>query len=309
MNENLYALIAARFPADLDACAVETHDARYWTWSDLDRATGRIANLLASLKLPAGSRIAVQVDKSVEALCLYLATLRAGHVFLPLNSAYQQAEIDYFVENAEPAVVVCTPGNRGWIEPIAKAYEAVTPSFVRDSVQSFMRNLKEPIVVANNLLQADFGGAGQAGARFVVNSTVGVLGLVDVASTKGLNYEREDFGQTLATWGLGDGFYIVLPILGPSSLRDTAGLAVDTLADPVRLATRDPNREWIYYTRTAVEVIDTRARLLAAVEDLRRNSLDYYAAVRSAYVQKRASLIKKDTTGTGHNAYDDFEAQ
>jgi malonyl-CoA/methylmalonyl-CoA synthetase len=121
MNENLYALIAARFPADLDACAVETHDACYWTWSDLDRATGRIANLLASLKLPAGSRVAVQVDKSVEALCLYLATLRAGHVFLPLNSAYQQAEIDYFVENAEPAVVVCTPGNHGWIEPIARA--------------------------------------------------------------------------------------------------------------------------------------------------------------------------------------------
>ncbi len=121
MNENLYALIAERFPADREACAIETHDGRYWSWRDLDRATGRIANLLASLRLPAGSRVAVQVDKSVEALCLYLATLRAGHVFLPLNSAYQQAEIDYFVENAEPGVVVCTPGNLGWIEPIAKA--------------------------------------------------------------------------------------------------------------------------------------------------------------------------------------------
>ena len=121
MNENLYALIAARAPADADACAIETHDARYWTWRDLDRAAARIAHLLASLALPEGSRIAVQVDKSVEALCLYLATLRAGHVFLPLNSAYQQAEIDYFVDNAEPAVVVCTPANRGWIEPIAAA--------------------------------------------------------------------------------------------------------------------------------------------------------------------------------------------
>jgi acyl-CoA synthetase (AMP-forming)/AMP-acid ligase II len=96
MNENLYALIAARAPADADACAIETHDARYWTWRDLDRAAARIAHLLASLALPEGSRIAVQVDKSVEALCLYLATLRAGHVFLPLNSAYQQAEIDAF---------------------------------------------------------------------------------------------------------------------------------------------------------------------------------------------------------------------
>ena len=121
MNENLYALIAARFPADRDACAIETHDGRYWTWRDLDRATARIANLLASLRLPPGSRVAVQVDKSVEALCLYLATLRAGHVFLPLNSAYQQAEIDYFVENAEPGVVVCAPGNLGWVAPIARS--------------------------------------------------------------------------------------------------------------------------------------------------------------------------------------------
>jgi malonyl-CoA/methylmalonyl-CoA synthetase len=121
MNENLYALIAARFPDDRNACAIETHDGRYWSWRDLDRATGRIANLLAALRLPPGSRVAVQVDKSVEALCLYLATLRAGHVFLPLNSAYRQAEIDYFVENAEPGVVVCAPGNLGWIEPIARA--------------------------------------------------------------------------------------------------------------------------------------------------------------------------------------------
>ena len=121
MNENLYALIEARFPEDRDACAIETHDGRYWSWRDLDRATGRIANLLASLGLPARSRVAVQVDKSVEALCLYLATLRAGHVFLPLNSAYQSAEIDYFVENAEPGVVVCAPGSLDWIAPIARS--------------------------------------------------------------------------------------------------------------------------------------------------------------------------------------------
>jgi malonyl-CoA/methylmalonyl-CoA synthetase len=121
MNENLYALIAARFPKDRGACAIETHDGLYWTWHDLERATARLANLLASLRLPAASRVAVQVDKSPEALCLYLATLRAGHVFLPLNSAYQQAEIDYFVENAAPAVLVCAPGNLGWIEPIARA--------------------------------------------------------------------------------------------------------------------------------------------------------------------------------------------
>lgn len=118
---NLYALIASRMPADRSACAIETQDGLYWSWDDLDHASGRIANLLASLKLPAGSRVAAQLDKSPEAVCLYLATLRAGHVFLPLNSAYQQAEIDYFVQDAEPAVFVCSPANLGWIEPIARA--------------------------------------------------------------------------------------------------------------------------------------------------------------------------------------------
>ena len=119
MNQNLFAALRAAFPQDLDAAAVETTDGLVYSWRDLDRATAMIANLLASLKIPEGSRIAVQVDKSVEAMMLYLATLRAGYVFLPLNTAYQSAEIDYFVGNAEPAVVVCTARNFGWVSKIA----------------------------------------------------------------------------------------------------------------------------------------------------------------------------------------------
>ncbi len=118
-NENLFAALRAAFPADLDAVAIETDDGLAYSWRDLDRATAMMANLLASLKLPAGSRIAVQVEKSVEAMMLYLATLRAGHVFLPLNTAYQSAEIEYFIGNAEPAVVVCSPKNFGWVSKIA----------------------------------------------------------------------------------------------------------------------------------------------------------------------------------------------
>jgi malonyl-CoA/methylmalonyl-CoA synthetase len=121
MNENLFALLSSRFPADRSTCAIETTDGKYWRWSDLDRASARIANLLKALRLPVGSRVAVQVDKSVEAVCLYLATLRAGHVFLPLNSAYQSSEIDYFLQDAEPAVVVCSPAHHEWIEPMARA--------------------------------------------------------------------------------------------------------------------------------------------------------------------------------------------
>jgi malonyl-CoA/methylmalonyl-CoA synthetase len=118
-NSNLFAALRAAFPADLDLPAVETDTGLVYSWRDIDRATAMIANLLRALNIPDGSRIAVQVDKSVEAMMLYLATLRAGYVFLPLNTAYQSAEIEYFVGNAEPAVVVCTGKNFGWVSRIA----------------------------------------------------------------------------------------------------------------------------------------------------------------------------------------------
>jgi len=118
-NLNLFVALRDAFPADLERTAVETDDGLTYSWSDLDRATAMMANLLDSLELPPASRIAVQVEKSVEAMVLYLATLRSGHVFLPLNTAYQSAEIDYFIGNAEPAVVVCSPKNFGWVSKIA----------------------------------------------------------------------------------------------------------------------------------------------------------------------------------------------
>jgi malonyl-CoA/methylmalonyl-CoA synthetase len=118
-NENLFAALRAAFAQDADSIAIETDGGLLYTWRDLDRATAMIANLLRALSLPDGSRIAVQVEKSVEALMLYLATLRAGYVFLPLNTAYQSAEIQYFLGDATPAVVVCTGKNFGWVGKIA----------------------------------------------------------------------------------------------------------------------------------------------------------------------------------------------
>jgi malonyl-CoA/methylmalonyl-CoA synthetase len=123
-NENLYAVLRAGFPADAHATAVETGDTPtplYYTWADLERASARFANLLDSLEIPAGSRIAVHADKSVETLMLYLAVLRAGHVYLPLNTAYQAAELGYFIGNAEPAVVVCAKRHFPWISKLAFA--------------------------------------------------------------------------------------------------------------------------------------------------------------------------------------------
>ncbi|CAN7262398.1 malonate--CoA ligase [Variovorax paradoxus] len=120
-NSNLFAALRAAFPAELGRTAVETDNGLFYSWRDLDRASAMMANLFGALGLAEGARIAVQVEKSVEAMILYLATLRAGYVFLPLNTAYQSAEIEYFIGNAEPAVVVCTSRNAAWVGPIASA--------------------------------------------------------------------------------------------------------------------------------------------------------------------------------------------
>jgi malonyl-CoA/methylmalonyl-CoA synthetase len=120
-NQNLFAALRGAFPAELDTTAIETADGErlFYTWADIDRATARIANLLQWLDLPEGARVAVQTEKSVEALLLYLAVLRAGYVYLPLNTAYQSSEIEYFIGNAEPSVVVCSGKNFGWVSKIA----------------------------------------------------------------------------------------------------------------------------------------------------------------------------------------------
>ncbi len=126
-NNNLFAAISAAFPADVSGTAIESADSatgatqKRHSWHDIEAQTARIANLLTSLSLPEGSRVAVQTEKSVEALLLYLAVLRAGYVYLPLNTAYQAGEIEYFIGNAEPSVVVCSPKSLSWIEPIAEA--------------------------------------------------------------------------------------------------------------------------------------------------------------------------------------------
>ncbi|WP_323016202.1 malonyl-CoA synthase [Castellaniella sp.] len=123
-NANLYVILQSGFPADRQTVAIEAPE-RTYSWQDIDALSGRMANLLRSLDVPAGARVAVQVDKSPEALMLYLATLRAGLVYLPLNTAYHEAEVAYFLEDAEPVVVVCSDGARSWCEPLAHSKGAV----------------------------------------------------------------------------------------------------------------------------------------------------------------------------------------
>ena len=120
MNDNLYALFSSNFPKDLTRCCIETHDGRYYTWDDIERTSAKIANLLQSLGLKKCDRILVQVEKSPEALLLYLASLRAGFVFIPLNTAYKNNEVEYFIKDAKPAFVVCSPNNEHWITPLCQ---------------------------------------------------------------------------------------------------------------------------------------------------------------------------------------------
>lgn len=179
-----------------------------------------------------------------------------------------------------------------FINPIVLAYREVTPGPVRTAVTNFLRNLKSPVTLANQLLQGDLEGAGEVVERATINTLIGGLGVVDVAAGEGIAYEPEDFGQTLAVWGVDHGPYLVLPILGPSSLRDYAGYGVDMFADPVNLYFRNTEHESLVYYRAGVTYLDMRNSLYDVMQDLERNSIDYYASVRSTYYQRREALVE-----------------
>lgn len=181
--------------------------------------------------------------------------------------------------------------------PVASGYRAVVPQPARTSVRNFLRNLRSPVNVANQLLQGDIEGVAHDLSRFVINTSIGIGGLFDVAETAGLDYEQEDFGQTMAVWGMDHGAYMVLPVIGPSSVRDTVGFVVDSYADPVRIYLENIDEEHWNYVRWGATALDKREELLDALADLRRNSFDYYAAVRSAYHQRRIALVNDNDPG------------
>lgn len=184
------------------------------------------------------------------------------------------------------------------LKPVAEGYRAGVPKPARVGVRNFLRNLKTPQLVANNLLQGDMNSAGDDVTRFFANTFFGLAGLVDVAGAENVKYKEEDFGQTLGAWGLSNGPYLVLPLFGPSTVRDTTGLIVDGYTDPVRLWLSNTDREGIYYGKVAVAAVDKREELLDVLADLKKNSIDYYAATKSAYIQRRAALVANEGNGT-----------
>lgn len=184
--------------------------------------------------------------------------------------------------------------NGAIIHPLARGYEDAVPKPARTGITNFLRNLKSPLHFANQLLQGDFDGAGTVLTRAAINTLIGVGGIFDVAGSEGIAYESEDFGQTLAVWGVSDGPYLVLPLIGPSSTRDYFGYSVDGLSDPLRFYLHNTDHETLYYTKVAADYFDLRVSLVHVLEDLQNSSIDYYAAVRSTYYQRRAAMIRDE---------------
>jgi phospholipid-binding lipoprotein MlaA len=192
------------------------------------------------------------------------------------------------------------------VKPVATAYKTVAPAPVRTGINNFFSNLGMLTTVLNDLLQFKFAHAFTDAGRFVINTTFGLAGFIDVASMDKIEKRKEDFGQTLGYWGVGSGAYLVLPILGPSSLRDAAGFAVDTATtDPITY-THNIGEIRLHNQLRATQLIDKRTELLTASDLIDEASLDPYAFTRDAYLQLRASLVQ-DGIAPKELIEDDFE--
>jgi len=181
-----------------------------------------------------------------------------------------------------------------FIGPIARGYRDILPDPVRTSIRNFLLNLNTPLSIINSTLQGDLERGLSGVARFTINSTVGLLGLIDVAAYLGLDPISEDAGQTFGVWGVGPGPYLVIPILGPSSTRDVFGKVGDFIIDPVGLYLIREDKEHFLIATKTLQAIDTRVQLDAVIEGSRKDALDPYAVIRTMYLQRRARQIANE---------------
>lgn len=177
------------------------------------------------------------------------------------------------------------------LQPVARTYRSAVPLWFRQRIGDALENLSAPVVFLNDILQGEPDRALTTLVRFVINSSIGVAGLADMAGEMGIKGHEEDFGQTLAVWGADDGPYLMLPILGPSNPRDAVGLAVDWVVDPFNMWANNTDRSELVWARSGVAALHARTELLDLTDDLEKSSLDLYAAVRSLYRQRRADAI------------------
>lgn len=231
------------------------------------------------------------------ALCLVLGfALTVSACATPPEDPVARAEFDKLNDPLEPMNRSILDFNlfldRILIKPVAQAYRFIVPEFGRDRMRNFLDNLNEPVIFINDTLQGEFSRAHTTFARFLFNSTFGVGGLWDRASGIGLEKQTGDFGQTLYSWGVGDGPYLVLPIFGPSNPRDAVGLGVDAVMDPLTYvaANNGSNNTGLY--RWVATGVDERSRNIESFDEIQRNALDFYAQLRSLWRQHRASVLR-----------------
>jgi phospholipid-binding lipoprotein MlaA len=179
------------------------------------------------------------------------------------------------------------------LRPVAVAYRDVVPQPVRTGVRNLLGNLRTPVILANDMLQGEPRRAGDTLGRFIINSTLGIAGIFDVAASHfGVRGHTEDYGQTMAVWGVGEGPYLFIPVLGPSNPRDLTGFGMGIASDPLTWVGQGVAVDVLTGTRAGVTVVDTRESLINALDDVERTSLDPYATLRSAYRQRRNAEIR-----------------
>tara|TARA_A100001011_G_C14277303_1_gene829901 strand:+ start:739 stop:1527 length:789 start_codon:yes stop_codon:yes gene_type:complete len=205
--------------------------------------------------------------------------------------------------------------DRALFKPIAKGYRAL-PVPIRTGTGNFVSNLRSLLTFSNNILQGDLGAAGNTAGRFAVNTTVGILGIFDPATKLGLEKRgKEDFGQTLGVWGASTGCYFVLPILGPTTTRDALGMVGNVFIDPVYQLTHNTETDIIvgnenlsehnYYYYKGTDAVDFRSKNIETLDSLEKNSIDFYASVKSLYLQNRSQKILNEAATTSQD--DDSE--
>ena len=217
-----------------------------------------------------------------------------GELILKKN---QPAEIKDCFENLNRATFAFNQALDGILfKPVASAYR-ILPSPVRSGVSNSLDNLSNLVTIPNNIIQGDLKKAGMNTGRFIINTTVGILGFIDVAERIGLpDYEKEDYGQSLAKLGVGPGCYLVLPVLGPSTVRDAAGSLVNVMGGDAwyNVTVKNDTHHFTdidYYSSRVTSGVDFRAKNYDALENLEKNSLDFYASVKSLYLQDRQQKI------------------
>jgi len=231
-------------------------------------------------------------------LCAVLAAFAVGGcASVPSGGVASGGENDPFESFNRGVFAVNQSVDRAVIKPVAKAYRSALPEPLRDSIRSFVDNLKEPLTFANDLLQGRGEAAGITGRRFLINSTWGVAGLFDKAADLGMPRQSGDFGQTLYAWGVVDGPFLMLPLFGPSNIRDAIGMGVDSYAAPIGHVGSDATSRKVTAAVGVTGGVDERSRNIETLEGIEAGSVDFYAYLRSVWRQNRQATLREAREG------------